>query len=50
VSSQVQFEGKCRETSRHYARLESILAITRFQARVSWHFRLFKDNVLTIEL
>jgi len=50
VSRRVQFEAKCRETTRHYARLESIMPITRFQTGVSWHFRSFKDDVLKIEL
>ena len=50
VSRRVQFEAKCRETTRHYARLASIMAITRFQAAVSWYFRSFKDDVLKIEL
>jgi len=50
VSRRVQFEAKCRETTRHYARPESIMAITRFQTGVSWHFRLFKDDALKIEL
>jgi len=49
-SRRVQFEAKCRETTRHYARPESIMAITRFQTGVSWHFRSFKDDVLKIEL
>jgi len=50
VSRRVQFEAKCRETTRHYASPESIIAITRFQTEVSWHFRSFKDDVLKIEL
>ena len=50
VSRRVQVEAKCRETTRHYARLESVMAITRFQTGVSWHFRSFKDDVLKIEL
>jgi len=50
VSRRVQFEPKCRETTRHYARPESIMAITGFQTGVSWHFRSFKDDVLKIEL
>jgi len=50
VSRRVQFEAKSRETTRHYARLESIMAITHFQTGVSWHFRSFKDDVLKIEL
>ena len=50
VSRRVQFEAKCRETTRHYARLASIMAITRFEAGVSWHFRSFKEDVLKIEL
>jgi len=50
VSRRLQFEAKCRETTRHYARLESIIAITRFQTGVSWHFRSLKDEVLKIEL
>jgi len=50
VSRRVQFEAKCRKTTRHYARLESIMAITRFQTGVSWHFHSFKDDVLKIEL
>jgi len=50
VSRHVQFEAKCRETTRHYTRLESIMAITRFQIGVSWHFRSFKDDVWKIEL
>jgi len=50
VSRRVQFEAKCRETTWHHARLESIMAITRFQTGVSWHVRLFKDDVLKIEL
>ena len=50
VSRRVQFKAKCRETTRHYARLESVMAITRFQTGVSWHFRSFKDLVLQIEL
>ena len=28
----------------------SVMAITRFQTGVSWHFRSFKDDVLKIEL
>jgi len=50
VSRRVQFKAKCRETTRHYARLESVMAITRFQTGVSWHFHSFKDVVLKIEL
>ena len=50
VSGRVQFEAKCQETTRHYARPESIMVITRFQTGVSWHFRSFKDDVLKIEL
>jgi len=38
VSRRVQFEAKCRETTMHYATLESVMAITPFQAEVSWHF------------
>jgi len=30
--------------------LESVMAITRFQTGVSWHFSSFKDDVLKIEL
>jgi len=43
---------KCRETSMNSlsARLESGLAITRFQTGVSWHFGSLKDKVLKIEL
>jgi len=47
-------KAKCRETTTatgmHYARLKSVLAITHFQTGVSWHFHLFKDQVLKIEL
>ena len=50
LSRRIQFEAKCRETTRHYARLESVMAITRFQMGVSWHFRSFKDVILKIEL
>jgi len=50
VSRRVQFEAMCRETSRNYARLESVMAMTRFQTGVSWHFRSFKDDVVKIEL
>jgi len=50
VSRRIQFEAKCRDTTRHYARLESVMVITRFQTAVSWHFRSFKDSVLKIEL
>jgi len=50
VSRRVQFEAQCRETTRHDARLVSIMAITRFQTGVSWHFHSFKDGVLKIEL
>jgi len=50
VSRRVQFEAKCRETTRHYARLESIMAITHFQTGVSWHFHSFKEDVLKREL
>ena len=50
VSRRVQFKAKCPETSGHYARLESVMAITLFQTGVSWHFRSFKDLVLKIEL
>ena len=50
VSRRVQFKAKCPETTRHYARLESVMAITRFQTGVSWHFRSFKDLILKIEL
>jgi len=50
VSRRLQTEAKCREPTRHYARLESVMAITRFQTGVSWHFRFFKDKVLKIEL
>jgi len=50
VSRRVQFEAKCREYTRQYARLESVMAITRFQTGVRWNFHLFKDNVLKIEL
>jgi len=32
------------------ARLESVLAITRFQTGVSWHFGSLKEKVLKIEL
>jgi len=39
VSHRVQFEAKCQETTRHYARLERIMAITPFQTGVSRHFR-----------
>jgi len=30
--------------------LETVIAITRFPTRVSWHFRSLKDQVLKIEL
>jgi len=50
VSRRAQFEPKCRETTRHYARRESVIAITRFQTGVSWHFHSFKDCILKIEL
>jgi len=50
VSRWVQFETQCRETTRHYARLESIMAITHFQSGVSWHFCSLKADVLKIEL
>ena len=50
VSRRVRFEAKCREPTRQYARLESVMAITRFQTGVNWHFRSFKDDVLKIEL
>ena len=50
VSHGVQFEARCRETPRHYARLKSIMAITGLQTRVSWHFGSLKDEVLKIEL
>jgi len=30
--------------------VETVIAITRFQTRVSWHFRSLKDQVLKIEL
>ena len=50
MSHRVQFEAKCRETTRNYARLESVMAITRFQTGVSCHFCSFKDDVLKIEL
>jgi len=32
------------------ARLDSVLAITRFHNGVSWHFRFEKDEVLKIVL
>jgi len=32
------------------ARLESVLAITRFETGVSWHCGSLKDQVLKIEL
>ena len=50
VSHRAQFKAKCQETTRHYARLESVMAMTRFQTGVSWHFRSFNDVVLKIEL
>ena len=50
VPHRVQFEAKCQETTRYYARLESVMAITHFQTGGSWHFPSFKDNVLKIEL
>jgi len=50
MSSRIQFEAKCGETSRNYARPESVMAITCFQAEVSWHFRSFKHDVVKIEL
>ena len=50
VSRRVQFEAKCRETTRPYARYESVIAITRFQTGVCWHFHFLKDEVLKIEL
>jgi len=50
VWRRVQFEAKCQDTTRNYGRLESVMAITRFQTGVSWHFRSFKDDVLKIEL
>jgi len=34
----------------HLLVVETIIAITRFQTRVSWHFRSLKDQVLKIEL
>ena len=43
VSGRVQFEAKCQETTMHYAILESVMAITRFQTEVSWHFRFLKN-------
>ena len=45
----VQFVAKCQETTRHYARLESVMATTCFKTGVSWHFCLFKD-IRKIEL
>ena len=42
----VAFEAMCRETTKHSARPESVLAITRFHTGVSWHFRSLKDKVL----
>jgi len=50
VSRDVQFEAKWQETTRNYARLETIMAITSFQTGLSWQFRSFKDDVLKIEL
>jgi len=50
VSHHVQFEAKCWETTSHYARLESVMAITHFQTGVSWYFCSFKADVLKIEL
>ena len=50
VSRWVHFEAKCREATRHYARLESVMAITHFQSEVSWHFCLLKADFLKIEL
>jgi len=49
VSRHVQFEAKCREPTSAYSTLESVMTITHFQSGVSWHFRLFKDDVLNIE-
>ena len=43
VSGRVQFEAKCRETTMHYAILESVMTITRFHTEVSWHFRFLKN-------
>jgi len=34
----------------HYARLENVMAITRFQTGVSWHFGSLKNEDLKIEL
>ena len=50
VSRPFQFEAECRGMTRNYARLQSAMAITRFQTGVSWHFRSFNDKVLKIEL
>ena len=49
VSRHVPFEAKCQETTRHNARLQSIMPITRFHASVSSHFRSFKDDVPKME-
>jgi len=46
----VAFEAKCRETTMNYARLVSVMAITRFPTGLSWHFHSLKDEVLKIEL
>jgi len=50
VSRRVRFEAKYREPTRQYARLESVMAISRLQTGVSWQVRSFKDNVLKIDL
>ena len=50
VSRWVQFEAQCQETTRHYVRLESVMAITHFQSEVSWHFCSLKADILKIEL
>jgi len=38
------------EKPQHLVVVETVIAITRFQTRVSWHFRSLKDQVLKIEL
>jgi len=46
VSRRVQFEAR---VPRNHQALECVMAITRFQTGVSWHFRSLKDEVLKIE-